>query len=158
MSATILSGLRAAAIAMVLVAVAACSSTGATPSTGASPDASPASSPSAATSTLCADVAAFRTSVQALRSVDLIAGGTDALKTAVEDVRTAGANLKASATADLAPDVSALVTAIEGLKTAVDKIGTGSIGSNILPIRAAIASVSTAWDQLQAKVKTPCPS
>ena len=140
----------------------ACAGTSPSPagSTAASPAGSSAASP-AGGQAVCDDAAALRTAADELRALDVTAVGTDGLTAAVDEVRSAGSALKASAGSELAPSVTALETALAALVTAVEQVPEGSIGSGAGAegIRTAIADVGTAATALQTQLaSTSCPS
>jgi len=110
---------------LAMVAVGACSSSTSSPTPTPTPTASPSPSANA-----CTDIAAFKAALTALTAVDLSTGGTDALKAALDQVTTAATAMQSSVGAALAPEVTALVTALGGLKTAVGNVGSGPIASN----------------------------
>jgi hypothetical protein len=170
-----LTGTRRVVLGFVLVvALAACTGTVASPATspesspGTSPATSPDSSPSGSASgspegeqAVCDDAEALRTAVDDLRALDVVAVGTDGLNAALEDVRTAGTALRESAGSELAPSVTALETALAGLATTVQQAPQGSIGSGATAdaIRGAISDVETAATDLRTQLATTaCPS
>ena len=130
-------------------------------STAAAASSEPAASPSAAASdasgTFCTDVAAFKSSVQALTSIDLAAVGTDGLQAAVADVATAAQAMAQSAKGELAPTVAELQTQIGALKTAVDQMGQGGAGSGLIAVGAAVSGLASAATTLEEQLKTACP-
>ena len=151
-------------------ALAACAGTVASPATSpaTSPASSPTTSPESSASgspeggqAVCDDAEALRTAVDDLRALDPVAVGTDGLTAAVEDVRTAGSALRESAGSELAPRVTALETALEGLATTLQGMPQGSIGSGATAdaIRSAISDVETAATDLRTELATTaCPS
>jgi hypothetical protein len=151
-------------------ALSACAGTVASPATSpaasvpASPEASPEASPTgspAGGQAVCDDAAALRTAVDELKALDPVAVGTDGIRPALDEVRTAGTALKESAGSELAPSVTALETALEGLVTTLQGIPQGSIGSGATAdaIRSSIAEVETASTALRTQLATTsCPS
>jgi hypothetical protein len=143
------------------VALAACTGTAASPasSPATSPVGSPAGSPGG--EAVCEDAEALRTAVEELRGIDPVAVGADGVNAALDEVRTAGTALRESAGAELAPSVTALETALEGLATTIQEAPQGSIGAGATAdaMRDAIADVQTAADGLRTELETTaCPS
>lgn len=137
------------------MAVAACSGAGASPAAS-----EPAASQSGSgADPVCADAAALETALADLQAVEIVQVGKQGLTTAVEDVRTAGAALKASAASDLAPAVETLDASIATLKTAVDALADGQIDVATLgALKTAITGVATSATALRTEIRSgPCP-
>lgn len=148
--------LTAGALAFVMLAGAGCSSSSKSSS-------SPSPTPAAPTATtqgtaqFCSDYDALKESLQKLASLNVVAVGTDGLKTAVDDVKQ-----KASALSDSAgvfkPQVTALNTAIDNLRTTVQGLSGGGLASSLPKLGQQIAAVGTAGQQLGSAVKSACPT
>jgi len=152
----------AVALAFVLV-LSACGaddtgSDAAGPTGGATPA---ATEPSEATTSpgpdATADVCAARDdleqSIQDLRGVDVVAGGTDAVEAALGDVRDDLAALRGAAGSDLQDEVSSLESAIEDLQGTLDGGTEPATGERL----TALAQVVTAGGALvQALQDLPC--
>lgn len=98
----------------------------------------------------------LKTSLAALTNPNLLAGGTNAIKAAVDQVQT---DLTAVATAgkqDYQPQVASMQSALTDLQSAVTNIGNGSGIDNLAAIGTAIAATGTASGALFTQLKTAC--
>ena len=89
------------------------------------------SAPSSTTTTtedVCAQADALRSSVEDLKSVDLVAEGTNGATAAVNAVKDDLAAVSESVSDELRPDVQAVEDSVDELQTAVDKIDTDGAG------------------------------
>lgn len=94
--------------------------------------------------TYCAAGDELRTSLEDLVSLDLIAGGTDALSEAVDGVTEAADDLSASADEAAGDDVDALEAAVQTLGEAMTDLGDELSIDNATAIGTAISGVATA--------------
>jgi hypothetical protein len=137
-------------LAIAVFAIAGCSQ--ATPGASAAPTVAGSSAASAApgsNATACEDLAAFRTSVDELRALDLASLASDGVTAAVADVESAASSLAASAKAEAGPEVEALETAILGLKFAVVNLSSEeTLVQKRAEIKAAVDGVDQATTAL----------
>jgi hypothetical protein len=96
------------------------------------------------------------TSLNALRAVDVRAGGTNSVDAAVSGVKQALDELDAAAHSTYGDDVAGLRTSIEQLRTTVSTLQSGAPASATAAIATSIANVATAADSLVSKVSTAC--
>jgi hypothetical protein len=101
-------------------------------------------------------VAALESAITALGQVDLQAGGTAALAAAVANVKTAAEALQGSASSELSDVATTFAGEVETLQQAVDQLGEGD-GSGLLALGAAIASIVSSAQELEAQVRAACP-
>ena len=94
--------------------------------------------------TYCAAGDELRTSLDDLLSIDLIAGGTDALNEAVDGVTAAADDLQASAGEAASDDVDALEAAVQTLGEATSDLGDELSIDNATAIGTAISGVASA--------------
>jgi hypothetical protein len=141
------------------------SSTVSSPTTGETTSAAATAAPaaSAADSTVsdsspapsgdvCADRDALRASFAALTNVDLVAEGTNGVKTAISAVKDDLTALKASAGSELQPEVQAVQDGIDDLETAVD---AGSAPQAATALTSVADAATTLLDSLENR---PCGS
>jgi hypothetical protein len=145
-------------IALVLASIAilvisACSGSA---SPGASSAPAGTSAPAGASAwtgsdAVCADAAAVKSSVAALKDLDLTAVGTNGLSAAVTAIETAVTGLSNSAGTTATAEREALKTSLASLKTAVSGLTSdASVKEKATELRTAIAGVETAATALQA--------
>ncbi len=104
----------------------------------------------AASGDVCADREALRESVDALKNVDLIAGGTNGLTAAIDDVKQALTALRTSAGAELQPQVQAVQDSLDRLQTAVGNLGAGGGRAAVTAVSDLATSAQTLLGSLQA--------
>ena len=104
----------------------------------------------AASGDVCADREALRESVDALKDVDLIAGGTNGLTAAIDDVKQALTDLRTSAGAELQPQVQAVQDSLDRLQTAVGNLGAGGGRAAVTAVSDLATSAQTLLGSLQA--------
>jgi len=165
--------LVAAAALAVFAAAAGCSSssdssssTSSSPSTSASTTIAKSTTAKSSTATsypagkeqVCQARDQLQTSIDALTNPSLLAGGTTAIKSAVEQVQTDLTALGAAAKDDYKPQVTALQTSLQQLETAVGDLGNGDLTKNLQTIGTDIASVGTAAADLFTELKATCGS
>lgn len=142
-----------AALGLVLL-VGACSSSSTSSQTSSS---TPTASPTASSTAACADVAALRTSLQALTKVRPLQDGVTALNTAIANVKTSLDVAEASAPAALQPAVAQVKTAFATLQTAVSGLTTDNLSQKAPSIIAALTQVGTATAALGTTLTQSCP-
>jgi len=141
---------RRAALATAVV-VALTLTTGACSSAGDSA----ATTTTSAAAAYCGAWEDFITAFEAYEQIDLLAGGTDSIRTYFDDLDAAGQALADAADAQLAPAVDDFTTALDDLATTVT--------SGDLPVdrraevRAAADDVDAAWNDLVAAFEGGCP-
>jgi hypothetical protein len=125
------------------------------PATTAAP--TTASPTTAETTTACADVAALKSSLEALTKVRPAQDGVRALTTAIADVKTNLDKAEASASPVLQPSVQQVKTAFAGLQTAASGLSTDNLREKVPAIASALKEVGTATEALRATVAENCP-
>jgi len=119
---------------------------------------SSSSSTTTTTQSVCAAKSDLQQSLKALTDPSTLSGGksgiTDALDAVKQDLDALGASVRS----DLQPDVDAVKSSLDDLKTALGKLGSGSAGSGISAVGDAIGKVSTSTTKLVDAVTTRCPS
>ena len=149
-------------IAVLAVAVVGCSSntsSAKTPATSAAPaTAGPTTTYPAGKEQVCQARDQLKTSVAALTSPSLLAGGASAIKAAVDKVQTDLNAVKSSASQDYQPQVDAMQTALQQLQTAVGNLGNGNASDNLKAVGSAIAKVGTTSNSLFTKLQAACGS
>jgi len=161
---------RVVVFAAVGALVASCgsdddsSSTASSPTTGATTsaaattsatstgDSTASDSSDAPSGDACADRDALRSSVAALTDVDLVAEGTNGVKTAVSAVKDDLAAVRTSVGSELQPEVQAVQDGIDELEAAVDAGGAAEAATALSNLAGAAA---TLLDSLETR---PCGS
>ena len=123
-------------------------------SCGANPE---PSQPSPAATTACADVAALKSSLEALTQVRPGEDGVRALTTAIADVKTKLDKAEASASPALQPDVQRVKAAFAELQTAVSGTTADNLRQKAPGIAVAIKQVATATQGLRSTLAQSCP-
>jgi hypothetical protein len=100
----------------------------------------------------------LKTSVTALTKPALLVGGSAAVKAAVDQVQTNLESLKTAAKSDYQPQVDAVQTAVQTLKTDVGNLGDGAVAQNLQTVGTDIATVGTTTSDLFTQLKTSCGS
>jgi hypothetical protein len=136
------------------------SSSGSTPSAATSPSAAASSSAAASpsNSTLCANAAALRASLDKLRHVKVARGAASEITADLNSVRAALTTLVTDARGQWQTQTSALSAALDTLKTATSSLTTNPGASTVSGVVAALGQVNTAAQNLLAAVNTDCPS
>jgi uncharacterized phage infection (PIP) family protein YhgE len=105
------------------------------------------------TADVCAARDDLEQSIQDLRGMDVVAGGTDAVEAALGDVRDDLAALRTAAGSDLQDEVSSLESAIEELQGSLDDGTEAATGEQL----TALAQVVTAGGALVSALQDlPC--
>jgi hypothetical protein len=126
-------------------------------SPAASSAASSSPSPSGAATEACADVAALKSSLEALTKVKPLQDGVPALTTAIDNVKTNLDKAEASASEALQPDVQQVKTAFAQLQTAASGLTASNLKEKAPAIATALAQVAAATKALSAALAEACP-
>ncbi len=151
---------RLAAIACgVALLTVACSSSSSTASGGSSSSAA-GSTTFSASSALCADAAALRTSLDKLTHIQASAGqgAVNEVKTDLAAVKTAATNFANDAKGQWQPQTSSLKSALTSLQAEVQKLAANPTTAGMSSVVTALGQVTTAAQQLFAAVGKDCPS
>jgi hypothetical protein len=119
---------------------------------------------------VCDDWTQLQAAVTALADVDVVADGTDALRTAVDGVTGALEQLRDSAGEAAGDEVDALGSAVDELTTEVSGLADGSAGegdgdgdpadegagSGLVAVGEAVQGVATATEDLGAELQPDC--
>jgi hypothetical protein len=154
----------AAVAAVALLCVLGSCGTSSTPSQ-TSPSATTAASATttAPTTTVspttagCEDVAALKSSLEALTKVRPAQDGVTALKTAIDNVKTNLDKAEASASPVLQPDVEQVKTAFATLQTAASGLTADNFKQKAPSIASALKQVATATKALSSTLTQSCP-
>jgi glucose/arabinose dehydrogenase len=150
----------AVAVAVLLCILASCSPSS-TPSTTSPPETTAAPATSAQTTATpaeaCADVAALKSSLEALTKVRPLQDGVGALTTAIDNVKIDLDKAEGSASEALQPSVQQVKTAFEGLQTAASGLTTDNLKEKAPAIGAALTQLATATRALSSKLRESCP-
>jgi hypothetical protein len=135
-------------IACVALIAAGCSS-------GSSSSSSSSTTPK---QKVCADKDALQSSAKHLVDPSVLSGGKSSINSALDDVNHDLDSLKTSAKASLQPQVDAVQSAVDQLKTAVQGFGSGSLASNISKATDAGSKVVSSAGKLASSLADQCPS
>ena len=97
----------------------------------------------------------LKTSVVALAKPSLLVQGRTAIKAAVGQVMTNLNSLRKAAKGDYKTQVAAVKASIQGVESAVGKLGNGQVSKNLQAVGAAITKVGTTSGALLSKLKAP---
>lgn len=147
--------------AVALLCVLAGCGTSSAPTQTDKPEASAAPTSAAPTTaaptTACADVAALKSSLQALTKVQPAEDGLMALTTAIAAVKTNLDKAAASASPALQPSVQQVKTAFAELQTAASGVTADNLRQKAPAIAAALKQVATATEALSSTLTQSCP-
>jgi hypothetical protein len=148
--------------AVTLLCVMASCGTSSTPTETGPPTAAPATTaaptPTAApVDAACEDVAALKSSLEALTKVRPAQDGVDALKTAIADVKTSLDAAEASASPVLKPSVEQVKTAFADLQAAASGLTAENLRQKAPSIASAMKQVGTATRELSSTLTQSCP-
>ena len=150
----------AVGVAVLLCVMASCSP-GSTPSTTSPPETTAAqATPAQTTSTpaeACADVAALKSSLEALTKVKPLQDGVGTLTTAIDNVKTNLDKAQSSASEALQPSVQQVKTAFDELQTAAGGLTTDNLKEKAPAIGAALTQLATATKALSSTLEESCP-
>ena len=131
------------------------------PTQTSQPEASAAPTSAAQTSAeptaACADVAALKSSLQALTNVKPAEDGLTALTSAIANVKTNLDTAQASASPALQPSVQQVKTAFAELQTAASGTNADNLKQKAPAIATAMKQVKTATQALSATLTQTCP-
>jgi hypothetical protein len=105
----------------------------------------------------CEDVAALKSSLEALTKVRPAEDGVTALKTAIANVKTNLDKAEASASPVLQPDVEQVKTAFAALQTAASGLTADNFKQKAPSIASAMKQVATATKALSSTLTQSCP-
>lgn len=138
------------------LALAACSSGSGTPSSQSTPQPTPSSTSAAPGAAYCAGWAQVRADFAAYRSIDVVSGGTNAVRAYLDRLQTSLQQLRAAADAQLRARVDAFTAS---LTTLADTLTTATLPvDRRAQVRAASAAVNARWDDLLAAAAPGCPT
>ena len=100
----------------------------------------------------------LRTSINQLTNTQLLAEGTNAIKSGADQVQTDFDAVKAAAKDDYQAPVTALQSALQQLQAAVANLGSGDATENLRAVSAAITTTGAASENLFTQLKTACGS
>jgi Zn-dependent oligopeptidase len=143
-------------LAMVCLVPAACGGSDDNNTSGAAPATSTATVTTSAASPACADAAALKASMAELDQIDPAKDGKAGIQAALDKVRTNLQALKTSAKSEWSSQITALDSALEGLKTTI----TGINGDNVLSAVPAIVDdlkqIDASWTTLEQQIEQDC--
>lgn len=146
-----------AVVALALLCTLASCGTGSAPSQP-SPAAAPTAGPtSASPTTACADVAALKSSLEALTKVRPLQDGVTALTTAIANVKTNLDKAKASASPALQPSVQQVEAAFAQVQAAVSGLTADNLKEKAPAIAAALRQLATATKAFSDTLAQSCP-
>ena len=145
----------AVAVVALVCIVVSCSPTS-SPSPASSPETAAAAT-TAAADEACADVAALRSSLEALTNVKPRQDGVTALNTAIADVKTNLDKAEASASETLQPSVQQVRMAFDDVQTSVSGLTADNLREKAPAIGAALTQLATATKALSTAVRESCP-
>ena len=131
--------------------------TTAAPATTAAAPTTAAPTTAAPTAAACEDVAALKSSLEALTKVKPAEDGVAALKTAIANVKTNLDAAEASASPVLQPSVEQVKTAFAELQTAVSGLTADNFRQKAPSIASAMKQVRTATQALSSTLTQSCP-
>ncbi len=142
-----------------LALLAGCASGSASPggTSSAAPSSSPAAAPPSS-SVLCADIAALRASLAQLTHVTVQAGAATEITSDIQSVKASLTKLVNDARGKWQEQTSALSAALDQLKTAAQDLKASPGGSTVSAVAAALGQVRRAAQDLLAAAGTQCPS
>src|SRR6185312_1656243 len=154
----------AAVAAVALIYVMGSCGTSSTPSqtsppgTTAAPATTAAATQTASPTTAgCEDVAALKSSLEALTKVRPAQDGIAALKAAIADVKTNLDKAEASASPVIKPDVDQVKTAFADLQAAASGLSADNFKEKAPSIASAMRQVATATKALSSTLTQSCP-
>jgi hypothetical protein len=150
-----------AVAAVALLCLLTSCGTSSAPTQTSPPEASTAPTSAAQTSAeptaACADVAALKSSLQALTNVKPAEDGLTALTSAIADVKTNLDKAEASASPAIQPSVQQVKTAFAELQTAASGTNADNLKQKAPAIATAMKQVKTATQALSATLTQTCP-
>lgn len=107
--------------------------------------------PSTASAALCSAREDLKASVQDLQNIDLAKGGTSGVQAALTKVKDDLGAVRAAASSDLQPQITAFDDALKGLETAVSDPSAAAIAAGVKDV------VQTGTTLLTGLAKLDCP-
>ena len=101
---------------------------------------------------VCGDVDSLKSSLQALKKVNVVKNGTSSLQSAVNKVKSDAQKLIDDAKQEFKPQTDALQSAVTSLQNAVNNV----VVNGTAPVQAAAKSVQSATTSLENAVKSKC--
>ena len=105
----------------------------------------------------CAAGESLESDVSSLASLDLIAGGTDALNESVDAIEADLKALQESGSEVASDEIDALQSSFDELDDAVDALSDDIPGDNLTAISTAIRNIGTSASALYETLSTTCP-
>ena len=139
-------------LAALLWVFAGCGSSPSSPTAGST---TPTASASASAG--CADAVALKSSLDALKNVDVKQDGVAALNSALADVKTKLTAATGSASSALQPEVQQVQTAVTALETATNGLTTSNLTQKAPAIATAMSQVAIATSALSTSLSQSCP-
>lgn len=133
------------------------SQTSAPPTTAAPATTAASSTAGEATAAACEDVAALKSSLEALTKVRPVQDGVGALRTAIANVKSNLDTAEASASPVLKPSVEQVKTAFDALQTAASGLTADNVRERAPSIASAMVQVVTATRALSSTLADSCP-
>ena len=106
----------------------------------------------------CEEATALKSSLAALKDVNVRSDGVDALKSAIADVKTNLQAARTSASSVLRPELDQVQTAIDALQTATTGLTKDNLAQKAPQIATALAQVATAAASFTATLSKSCPA
>lgn len=92
-----------------------------------------------------------------LEDPSLVTGGKSGIQSALDGFETDVDNLADAAKSAYQPQIDAVQSALDDLKTAVGKLGEGSLTENLQDVGNAVTKVGSTTETLLDQVKADCP-
>jgi hypothetical protein len=144
-------------VVVAMVFLISCGSGDDSSSSNSTPDSSTPPPATATAAAGCTEVAALKSSVQALTDVEPLQDGLNALEASVGDTKAALDAAVASATAELQPAVEQVKTAFAAVQTAVNGVTTDNLTEKAPAIATALRGLDTALGSLGDTLTQKCP-
>jgi hypothetical protein len=98
---------------------------------------------------LCADIDAFKSSIDDLKNVDIVKSGTSGLQTAVDKVKTSLQALRTSAASDAKDEIQAVEDSLKELETAIKNVSSGGEKAVVTAVAKVVSTGSALEQSLQ---------
>ncbi len=98
---------------------------------------------------LCTDYDAFKSSIEDLKSVDVVKSGTSGLQAAVDKVKASLQSLKTSAAGDAKDQIQAVEDSLKDLETAISNVSSGGEAAVVTAAGTVVSSGSALVQSLQ---------
>jgi hypothetical protein len=103
----------------------------------------------------CSQAQALQQSVQDLAALDILEARINGVVSAVDQAKTNAQALK-EASETLAPDIDAFLIVVNTERQNISRISNRQISEEIEDVQSAVARITSAQSQLQAKVDAEC--